>query len=197
MIATALLLTIASQTGTWSEIHRAPDLVVFSRSRQGVTVNEMHAVGVVDADAATLWSLVRDVEKHTTLLPDTTVSRVLRTDRDARIVLQRSEPAVLDPREYVIVVREREEKLADGRVRHTLSWRTSPRATSGHVTTNDAVRVDVNEGFWAVEATPDGRAKVTFQLLFDPAGYVPSALVNVSQTMGAQQALAVLAAAAR
>jgi len=62
---------------------------------------------------------------------------------------------------------------------------------------SDAVRVDVNEGFWAVEPTPDGRAKITFQLLFDPAGYVPSALVNVSQTMGAQQALAVLTKAAR
>ena len=123
------------------------------------------------------------------------MSRVLRTDRDTRIVLQRSEPAVLDPREYVIVVREREETLADGRVRHTLSWRTSPKdASAVHA---DAVRVDVNEGFWAVEPTPEGRAKITFQLLFDPAGYVPSALVNVSQTMGAQQALAVLTKAAR
>lgn len=195
MIVTVLVL-VASQTGAWSEIHRTPELVVFSRPREGVTVNEMHAVGVVDADADTLWSLVRDVEKHTTLLPDTTVSRVLRADRDARIVLQRSEPAVLDPREYVIVVCEREETLADGRVRHTLSWRTSPRDASLHVT-SDAVRVDVNEGFWAVEPMPDGRAKITFQLLFDPAGYVPSALVNVSQTMGAQQALAVLTKAAQ
>lgn len=187
-----VLLMMASQ---WSEIHRTPELVVFSRPRDGVAVNEMHAVGVVDADAATLWRLVRDVEKHTTLLPDTTVSRVLRTERDARIVLQRSEPSVLDPREYVIVVREREETLADGRVRHTLSWRTSPRDAAE--IRGDAVRVDVNEGFWAVEPTPDGRAKITFQLLFDPAGYVPSALVNVSQTMGAQQALAVLTKAAR
>jgi ribosome-associated toxin RatA of RatAB toxin-antitoxin module len=188
-----VLLVMAAQ---WSEIHRTPDLVVFSRPRDGVAVNEMHAVGVVDADAAKLWSLVRDIEKHTTLLPDTTVSRVLRTDRDdARVVLQRSEPTVLDPREYVIVVRERAETLADGRVRHTLSWRTSPKdAAQVH---SDAVRVDVNEGFWAVEPTPDGRAKITFQLLFDPAGYVPSALVNVSQTMGAQQALAVLTKAAQ
>lgn len=193
---TALLLVVAAQQGAWSEIHRTPELVVFSRSRPGVTVNEMHAVGVVDADAAALWKLVRDVEKHTTLLPDTTVSRVLHTTaKGERVVFQRSEPAVLDPREYIIAVTERAETLGDGRVRHTLSWRTKPHA--GGAVHEDAVHVEVNEGFWAVEPLPDGRAKITFQLLFDPAGYVPPMLVNASQTFGAQQALAVLTEAAR
>lgn len=196
MITAALLLALAApaQQAAWSELHRGDELVVFSRRRAGSSVNEMRAIGVVDAPADVLWALVSDVERHTELLPDTTVSKVLRTEGDVAYVLQRSEPAVLDPREYVIAVREREETLSDGRVRHTLSWRTTTRFASA--VDKDAVRVEVNEGFWAVEPLADGRSQITFQLLIDPAGFVPAALVNLSQTVGAQQALLVLTRAA-
>lgn len=193
--ATLLALVLPMQQAGWSEAHRSEDLVVWTRHRVGTEVNEMRAVGVVDASAEVLWALVRDVERHTELLPDTTVSEVLRTEGDVAFVRQRSEPAVLDPREYVIAVRERSETLKDGRVRHTLSWKATPRFAGALA--KDAVHLDVNEGAWTVEALKDGRARVTFQLLLDPAGFVPPALVNLSQTVGAQQALAVLTAAAR
>jgi Polyketide cyclase / dehydrase and lipid transport len=198
VIAAAALLALVlpmQQQGAWSELHKSEDLVVWSRHRAGAEVNEMRAVGVVDAPAEVLWALVRDVERHTELLPDTTVSKVLRTEGDVAFVRQRSEPAVLDPREYVIAVRERSETLANGRVRHTLSWKATPRFAGALA--KDAVHLSVNEGFWTVEALPGGRARVTFQLLLDPAGFVPPALVNLSQSVGAQQALAVLTAAAR
>lgn len=191
-----LMLVLASaQPSAWVEVHRSDDLVVFTRPRAGSAVNEMRAVGIVDAPAEALWAVVRDVEGHTRLLPDTTVSRVMRTEGDTAIVLQRSEPRVLDPREYVIAVREAHHQLPDGRDRRTLSWRTAPRY-AGFVH-DDAVRIDVNEGFWAVEPLRDGRSQVTFQVLFDPAGFVPAAIVNLAQTAGAAQALAVLKRAAR
>lgn len=180
--------------GDWRELHNTPELVVHARQREGrgTAVNEMHAVGVIDADADTLWRIVRDVEGHTKLLPNTPVSRVLKREGDVAIVLQRGESALLDPREYVIAVREH----SDGH-KHTLSWKAAPQYAS--YVDDDAVRVDVNEGFWTVEPVADhpGRARITFRLLMDPAGYVPASFVNFSQVFGAQQALALLARASQ
>ena len=41
------------------------------------------------------------------------------------------------------------------------------------------------------------RTRITFQLLFDPAGFMPPALVNLSHKAGAEQVLAILTRAAR
>jgi len=185
----------SSGSSPWTEIHRDDDLVVMTRPRAGLPVNEMRAVGTVDVPADSLWALVSDIEAHTRLIPDTTVSKILRYDGDTAIVLQRSEPQLLSPREYVIAVdRVDEVKAGTGR-RRTMTWHALPKG--GHEQTSaDAVVVDVNSGSWSVEALDNGRSRVTFALAFDPAGFVPAFVVNAAQRFGAQEALAVLVRAA-
>ena len=194
--ALAFASVFPAQSGSdgWQQILHTPELTVWSRPHAGTDVNEMRAVGVVDARAADLWALVSDVEGHTRLLPHTTVSRVLRTEGDAAIALQRTETPFLDPREYVIAVRRTSTRTADGRALHAMSWRTAPQWAQA--VDPAAVRIDVNQGEWTVEALQDGRSRITFQLLLDPAGSIPASFVNFSQAAGAERALAVLRSAA-
>lgn len=196
MIAALLIVgALAAQSNAWHEVHRTEALVVETRAVPGVAVNEMRATAVVDADADALWATVADLEGQKRLLPDTTVSQIVAREGETTIVRQRSEPRVLDPREYVIAVRTASDTLADGRTRRTLSWHTAPRFAS--LVDAGAVRVDVNQGFWAVERLADGRARITFQVLIDPGGNVPAVIVNLAQTRGAERTLAVLVAAAQ
>ena len=199
MTTLALMLLAAPAPATsadgWTEAHRSEDLVVWTRAHAGTEVNEMRAVGIVDAPVDVLWGLVSDIPNHTKLLPNTTISEIIGTNGTEVIARQRSESPLLAPREYVIAVHKDEEHTADGHTHFTLSWHTAPSYAAAVHT--DAVRIELNQGCWSVEGLPDGRSRITFQLLMDPAGSIPSAFVNFTETLGAQRAMQVLGDAAR
>lgn len=173
------------------EVHRDGGLVVSARAHAGSAVNEVRAVSVVDEDADVLWALVRDVEGHTALLPDTTVSEIVGAEvddaGDVVFVRQRCETPLLDPREYVIATRTHDVTRADGRRQRTLSWRATQRFADA--LSEDAVHVDVNEGAIVVADLGGGRSELTFQIRIDPAGAVPAFIVNLAQGAGVQEAL--------
>jgi ribosome-associated toxin RatA of RatAB toxin-antitoxin module len=190
-----ILVLATAEPSAWTEIHHTDTLTVSTRARPGIEVEEMRAVAIVDAAADAVWAVVSDIEGHTRLIPNTTMSKVIAADGDSFIVFERFEPPVLDARESVIAAHARHETLVDGRVRNTLSWRAAPGYAQ--LTHDDAVRVEVNQGFWCIEELVDGRTRITFQLLFDPAGHMPALLVNLSHKTGAEQVLAILTRAAR
>jgi ribosome-associated toxin RatA of RatAB toxin-antitoxin module len=194
-IAVVAVAVASSSPAPWGVIHREDNLVVMTRDRPGLPIQEMKAEAIVDVDADILWAIVSDVEGHTRLIPDTTVSRILRVEGDTLIVLQRSEPQWLSPREYVIAV-DLIDRVKDGTgTTRTMRWKTRAAETK-RIASADAVAVAQNTGSWKVEPLRDGRSKVTFTLAFDPAGFVPPFVVNAAQRFGAQQALAVLVQAA-
>lgn len=201
-VAAALVLVVALPAAhpvagpvPFREVLRVDDLVVAERPRPGRAVNEVRAVGIVDAPADAVWALVENVERHTELLPDTTVSRVLGRTGEDTFVLQRSEPALLDPREYVIATRTTTTTLPTGAIARMLSWRAS--TAFADVIDRRAVHVTDNTGSVTVEAIDATRSRVTLQISIDPAGFVPPLLVNLAQTGGMAQALHALSMQAR
>jgi hypothetical protein len=177
-------------TGGWHQVSRTDDLIVMARSRSGSDVNEMLAVGTLDAPVDVMASLISDIEGHKTLLPHTTVSKVMHDDGDTKIALQRSEIPFLQAREYVIQIREKRARTHDGRALFELAWTTAP--TYARYVAADAVRIDVNEGTWTVEELANGKTRITFRLYVDPAGSVPAVLVNLAQGTSAQEVFAAL-----
>lgn len=173
------LPTLASEAG-WTEVARTDRVVVKTRAHVGSNVKEIKAEGIVAVPAWILKNVVDDIEGYTKLIPFTTDARVVDRDNGSRVTFQRLEMPFMQAREYVVTVDDASYTKADGLMVYRTEWKTSaPRFQ--HLVSARAIRVDLNDGSWTFEELADGRTKATFRILVDPAGEMPTALVNIAQ----------------
>ncbi|HEY4221529.1 MAG TPA: SRPBCC family protein, partial [Myxococcota bacterium] len=155
-------------------------VLIFSRPHPGSDVQELRVVAIVHEPASVLRNVINDVTHYTELIPYTTRSTLLERDGD-RIAVERIELPMLAPREYVVTFTTATHATADGRHTFVTSWKNAPPKYQLLLTARDAVRVIDNTGSWSFEELGDNETRATFEMAVDPAGDVPSALVNVAQ----------------
>jgi ribosome-associated toxin RatA of RatAB toxin-antitoxin module len=169
-----------AEEAAWVEVARTERVVVKTRPHAGSSVKEVEAAGIIAVPAWILKNVVDDIDSYPKLIPFTTDARVVDNEGKGRVTFQRLEMPFMQAREYVVTVDDASYAKADGRMVYRTRWRTAAKRFQ-HLVSARAVRVDLNNGSWTFEELPDGRSKATFRILVDPAGEMPTALVNIAQ----------------
>jgi len=182
--ALALVATLTSATAAhaadWEVVAKTDRVLVESRSHAGSPVKEIRASGIINMPAWVLKNVVDDIDGYTKLIPFTTEASVVDVKGDERISHQRIEMPFLQAREYVVSVDDESRVKDDGLHVYVTAWHSASVAYAKLVSEN-AVRVDVNDGSWTFEELADGRTLATFRMSVDPAGALPAVVVNMAQ----------------
>jgi hypothetical protein len=180
MNSIAFVLALASVAPRWEVVSDDGKTRVMTRKSDASAVREILAQRIMAVPAKELAAVAGDVAHYTEIIPYTTRVHILSNNDGVIIAHQRMEMPMLSAREYVVEVATHESNK-DGHAVFTTAWR--PAHGFDEVMTNTAVRVDINEGSWTFEQVDATHTLATFWLHVDPAGDVPSALVDLAQQM--------------
>ena len=176
-IASALLLTTtAALAGDWTKEGVEDGITIYNREKDGTDVKEVKAIGYFDAPSWVVKNVIDDVGNYSKFMPYTKTSTIIKQEKDAVVTYQYLNTPIVSDRDYTIRIREKSYKKSDGSVVYKMAW--SPANALGPKA-GDAVRVQINDGYWQLESIGDGkRTKATYYLYTDPGGSIPTFLKN-------------------
>lgn len=133
----------------------------------------------VDGSIPQIVALLDSVRHYPEWVYRTTESRMLDRASDTLIYYTRTDfPWPLQDRDFVI--HSWTERVNDSLV----ISRSRSREPFRHSPVNDAVRVRLFESDWLLRPLADGRTEVDYYLRTDPAGNIPTWIVNVALDRG-------------
>lgn len=162
----------------WQQAARTDGITVFSRQKQGSELQEMKAVGMIDAPPRRVYQALRNYERYTETMPYTRESRVLERSGDGKTIWFYSviDAPLVSRRDYTIKTTD-ESDWRDGAGFLKVSWTAAP--DKGPPEQEGMVRVKVNDGYWKLEPRDNGRRTwATYYVFTDPGGALPSWIVN-------------------
>lgn len=162
----------------WEVARQDDDLTVYAREKKGTGVQEMKAVGTIDAAPERVWKAVRDYSHYPKTMPYTDVSKIVAKEQGEKIIYLYSviDAPFVDKRDYTIKLVD-ESQWKDGKGFFKVTWTAandrSPKKE------DDVVRVQINDGYWLIEPKDGGKKSLaTYYVYTDPGGSVPRWLVN-------------------
>ena len=177
----SLLVTGLVRGEQWKEVSNVPGLTVYARHRSGSALEELRAIGDLDAPVAKVQSIVAEVPKYQEFMPYTKESRALSSDDLLYYMLL--DPPIVGERDYTIRVNRESRKAEDGGTAYYSCWELAN--TEGPPTRPGVRRVNINEGSWLLE--PVGkRTRATYTVYTDGGG-IPPFLANIANKQGIGQ----------
>lgn len=177
-IASFALLASPDSGPGWTKAAETDGITVFTRDKQGTEVKELKALGMIDAPAQAVWSVIRDYPKYKGRMPYTEAAEVVATEDGGKVTWFYSRIAApfVAKRDYTLKIID-ESDWQDGKGFLKSSWVMAP--DKGPPPQKDVVRLKTNDGFWLLEPKDGGkRTFVTYYLFTDPGGSIPKFLVN-------------------
>jgi hypothetical protein len=180
--AAALLALLAAspvpgEDSGWTEAAKDDGVTVYSRSKPGSNIQEMKAVGLINAPPEKVWAAIRDYAHYRDTMPYTRESRVVSQEDGGKVVYFYSvvnAPLVSD-RDYVIRIVD-ESDWHDGQGYFKASWKA---AEGGPPPVAGRVRVVVNDGYWVLLPQEGGKKTLaTYYVYTDPGGSLPKFIAN-------------------
>ncbi len=173
-----LLLSATPDSGPgWEQAARDDGITVFARQKQGASINEMKAIGLIEAPPKAVWNAVRDYANYDKNMPYCEDSKVLGTEQDGKITYFYSvvNAPIVSRRDYVIKLVD-ESDWQDGKGYLLVTWSTVDR---GVPEKEGRVRIKINDGFWKLEPRENGtKTFATYYVYTDPGGSLPRWIVN-------------------
>ena len=161
--------------GEWIQDSSSNGVTIYSRPREGTALKEFKAVAAIDAPAAAVFAVLDDTEAYTTFMPYTSESRVLKREKDTMLAYQRLELPFVSARDYTLRSKNQTWLGPEGAI-YRIRWEQAndlgPAEKAG------VQRVNVCEGGWLLEPTPDGSTRATYSIFTDSAGALPAFVVN-------------------
>lgn len=177
-LAMMVVLADAPAENKWELSLEEDNLTVYAREKKGTSVQEMKAIGTIDAPPEQVWKALRDYENYSKTMPYTEVSKVLAREGGDKVIWFYSvvNTPIVDKRDYCIKLTD-ESKWKDGKGYLKVTWTVANDKAPKKA--DDVVRVMVNDGYWLVEPVEGGKkSKATYYVFTDPGGSVPKWLVN-------------------
>jgi len=172
-------LEVKSPGGDWTEAYRNNKLVIFTKN-----VGHDHnivAVSELETSPEAIFRAISDFENYREFMPYVQESRVLSRKDDLDVITYaRIAPPFVSERDYPLHVKMTRGSASNGGA-FKLEWTAVPEARPE---IDGVVRVKLNEGSWLAEPLDGGkRARLTYTVLTDPGGLIPSFVVNLSNTV--------------
>jgi hypothetical protein len=180
---TALILAAdaSNDDAGWKEATKTDGITVQTRQREGTSVHEVKASGIIDAPPMAAWKVIRDYAHYDQNMPYTEESQVLSNEGDGKLIRFYSvvNAPIVSRRDYVVEIRDVSE-WKDGAGFLKVVWKAVPDAKNSR---SGIVRVRINDGYWILEPREGGKKTfATYYLYTDPAGSLPKFLVNKANT---------------
>jgi hypothetical protein len=188
LLVSLLSVTSASgndSDGEWEKVDESDGIVGYVRYTSKTNVNEVKAVGVVDAPVAVIEAVLRDDAARTQYSESCIeASRIeipgLESTKDSYYSYHRiAMPWPMYDRDAVGKI-----ELMIDKATGALLVQTQNISTDFKSEDQDAVRAPLLEGKWVLTPIGKNKTEALYQVLADPGGYLPSFIVNmVSQDL--------------
>ena len=170
----SLLLTGLARGEDWQEVKKSRGLTIYTRHRSGSGLEELRAVGELDAPASKVQTILSEVSKYSEFMPYMKESRVLPLDDQLCYLLLN--PPLVGERDCTIRVHRESRKADDGATVYYSSWELAN--SEGPAPRPGVNRVNINEGSWLLEPIGN-RTKATYTLYTDGGG-IPAFVANIA-----------------
>jgi Polyketide cyclase / dehydrase and lipid transport len=157
----------------WREVGKNPSLTIYARHRSGSTLEELRAVGELDAPATKVETVLADVSKYPEFMPYMKESRPLTSDDQLCYVLLN--PPIVGERDCTIRVHLESRKRENGATAYYWHWELAN--AEGPAPRPGVNRVNINEGSWLLE--PMGNRTTATHILYTDGGGIPAFLANI------------------
>ena len=158
----------------WREVSKNSKLTIYSRHRSGSSLEELRAVGELDATAVKVDTVLGEVSKYPEFMPYTKESRMLASDGQLCYMLL--SPPIVGERDYTIRVSRESRKGDNGATAFYSHWElANAEGPPPRVGVN---RVNINEGSWLLE--PIGNRTRATYILYTDGGGIPAFLANIA-----------------
>ena len=176
LLCGGMVARAAAQDGAWEQVDDDGFAKIESRPVSGVKVREIRITATLKHPAQRLAALIGDVAHYPSFMPPTEETRRLSGSTSSKgntahfyIVIN---PPLIHRRDYCVLLNF--SRLADGR----LQTRFHDSAEGCPAERPGLVRMVRIEGSWTMLPLPDGTTRVTYEAIADPAGTVPTWMVN-------------------
>ena len=115
-----LLVTGFLSGEEWREVSKNPNLTIYARHRSGSTLEELRAVGELDATAIKVETVLGAVAKYPEFMPYTKESRLI--GQDDQLCYMLLNPPIVGERDYTIRVHRESRKGGDGTTAYYSHW---------------------------------------------------------------------------
>jgi carbon monoxide dehydrogenase subunit G len=172
----AAVFAVGDEDG-WTQELDEDGMSVSSRRTPGAAVHEVRIVADVDAPPRAVCSVVADHERTPETIPRVAEARVVAREGNVTWVYERIDVPVLSDRDYTTRVVEEPMEAPPGGYR----IRFEGTADRGPPPRPGVVRIEVIRGAWEFVPVAGGRrTRVTYTILVDPGGMIPSFIANIA-----------------
>ncbi len=165
------LLFLVVAAGGWELQNESDGIKVFTRVKDGSSVREVKAIGSIDAAPERVFKVIGDYDHYTEFMPYMRESKVVAREGKTVYVYGYIAPPVVSNRDYTLKMTD--ETAADV---YKVSW--VPANEKGPAPRSGTVRLAINTGSWTFEPDENGKTTATYYLYTDPAGAIPTWMVN-------------------
>jgi hypothetical protein len=174
-----LTALVNSSGAEWVQINSNQNLTVYAKDRPGSSVNELRAVGLVDAPGWVILNVLDEVADYPDFMPYTTKAQLIERRAHGAIIYLRWDPPIIGARDVTIAVTQSSTKRADGKTIYQLQW--EPINTVGPAPSPGVIRITLDEGSWKLEPTEDGKkTTVIYDIFTDGGGGLPAFAINLA-----------------
>lgn len=178
-IPSARALDVKSPGADWIEAYRTGELVIFTKDVE--VGRRIVAIAEVEASPEVVFNVVNDFDHYPDFMPYVKESRVLSRKSDSEVMTYtRIAPPLVSERDYPLTFKMTRGTPANGGVFKT-EWTARPDAQPE---VEGVVRIRLSEGSWLAEPLDGGRrTRLTYILLTNPGGLIPTFVANMSNTI--------------
>ena len=174
------LLLLAADEPSWSLANEDEGIKIYRRQKEGETVAQMKAMGIIDATPHEIWKAIRDYQSYDKTMPYTEDSKLLGSENDGKTIWFYSvvNAPLVDRRDYVILIKD-ESDWKDGAGFLKVTWTAWSEKEKNVPEREGYVRVKINDGFWTLEPRENGKKTfATYFVYTDPGGSIPKFIAN-------------------
>ncbi len=184
LIPLSLLLLTAdkepAKEPAWSLAAEDEGIKIYSRQKEGESVAQMKAMGIIDATPQEVWRAIRDYPNYPKTMPYTEDSKVIARENGDKTIWFYSvvNAPLVDRRDYVIKLTD-ESDWKDGAGYLKVVWTGWNEKDKGMPEKDGYVRVKINDGYWLLEPRESGKKTfATYYVYTDPGGSLPKWIAN-------------------
>ncbi len=165
---------------TWALAAEDEGIKIYSRQKEGESIAQMKAMGIIDATPHEVWKAIRDYSNYSKTMPYTEVSKVIASENGDKTIWFYSvvNAPLVDRRDYVIKLID-ESNWNDGAGFLKVTWTGWNEKEKGVPEKRGCVRVKINDGHWLLEPREAGKKTfATYYVYTDPGGSLPKWIAN-------------------
>lgn len=165
-----------SDFGEWQSVGTKDGVSLSKRQNATTGLSEFRAKGVVEAPVADVLKILEDVKAAPEYMPYVKEVKVLSRSSGRQVFYQRIQPPFVTERDYTLDFVKTSRTTPSGRA-YRLTWTTANDKGPGE--REGVVRVQVNEGFWDLAPTEDGKStSLGYSVYTDIGASIPAFLVK-------------------